>query len=66
MKVILNNLVQILRKKKANERLHRIVIKGKRIIPHLLVNLDNKDLAKHMTTNADIDDINNLLTYEET
>jgi hypothetical protein len=58
--------VQISRKKKAEERMHRKVIKGKRIMPHLLVNTENKEYIKQMTTNTDVDENNNLLTYEET
>ncbi len=66
MKVILLYTVQIMRKIKAEERIHRKVIKGKRIIPHLLVNTENKEYIKQMTTNADAEENNNLLTYEET
>jgi hypothetical protein len=66
MKVYNLNSVQIQRKKKAEERMHRKVIKGKRIIPHLLINIENKDHNKQLTTNPDADENNNLLTYEET
>ncbi len=56
--------MQILRKKKAEERMHRKIIKGKRVLPHLLITREDKKLNRENISNKDNDDIN-IINYNE-
>jgi hypothetical protein len=46
----------MLRRIKAEERMKRVILKGKKVMPHLMISMDNFDRNKGNLANGENDD----------
>jgi hypothetical protein len=57
-------LVDVLKRKKADERTHRIVIKGRKVMEHHMVSKGPKKVTNFQSLNKDNDE-NYMLYYDD-